>query len=60
MRKLTALSHQFLGETETAVRAHHGERSDVAVLDAIGGLFFHFGEYVANDLGRVIGRFWGT
>lgn len=42
------------------MRSHYGERGDVAVGDAVGGLFFHFGEDVAYDLGRVIGCLWGT
>jgi hypothetical protein len=39
------------------VRPHYGERGDVAVLDAVGGLFFHFGEDVADDFGGVVGCF---
>jgi len=31
----------------------------VAVLDAVGGLFFHFREHVADDFGGVVGGFWG-
>ena len=39
--------------------AHYGERGYVAVLDAVGGLFFHFREHVADDFGGIVGRFWG-
>jgi hypothetical protein len=38
------------------MRAHHGERGDVPVLDAVGGLFFHFCQDVADDFGRVVRR----
>lgn len=53
------MPHEFLGEPEAAVCAHYAERGDVAVLDAIGGLFFHFGEHVAYDFGWVVGGFGG-
>jgi hypothetical protein len=56
----TGLTHEFLGQSETAVRAHYGERSNVSVLDAVGGFFFHFGKHVADDLGRVVGGFGGA
>ena len=32
----------------------------MAVGDAVAGLFFHFGEDVADYFGRVVGRFWGA
>jgi hypothetical protein len=32
----------------------------VAVLHAVGGIFFHFGEDVAYDFWGVVGRFWGA
>lgn len=56
----TGLPHELLGESEAAVRAHHGQRGDVAVLDAVGRLFFHFGEDVAYDFGWVVGGFRGA
>jgi len=37
--------------------AHYRERSNVAVLNAVGGLFFHFSKYVAYNLGGVVGSF---
>jgi hypothetical protein len=42
------------------VRAHYGERGDVAVLNAVGGLFFHLGKHVADNLWGIVGRLWGT
>lgn len=54
--RLTALAHELLGEAEAAVRAHHGEGGDVAVLDAVGGLLLHLREDVADDLRRVARR----
>jgi hypothetical protein len=42
------------------MRSHYRERSDVSVGDAVGGLFFHFGQYVADDFGGVVGRLWGA
>ena len=42
------------------MRAHYGERGNVAVLNAVGGLFFHLGEDVADDFWGVVGRFWGA
>lgn len=42
------------------MRAHYGERGDVAVLNAVGGLFFHLGKHVADNLWGIVGRLWGT
>jgi hypothetical protein len=57
MRKsgLTRLPHQLLGQSQSAVRAHHRQRRDMAVRDAVRGLFLHLGENVAYDLRRVVG-----
>lgn len=41
------------------MRPHHRQRRDVAVRNAVGGLFLHFGEHVADDLGRVVGGLGG-
>jgi hypothetical protein len=40
------------------VRPHHGQGGDVAVRDAVGGLFLHLGEHVADDLGGIVGCLW--
>lgn len=42
------------------MRAHDGQRGDVAVLDAVGGLLLHLGEHVADDLGVVVGGLLGA
>ena len=42
------------------MRAHDGQRGDVAVLHAVGGFFFHFCEYVADDFGGVVGGLGGA
>jgi hypothetical protein len=52
---LTRLPHQLFCQPQAAVRAHHRQRRDVAVRDAVRGLFLHLSEDVAYDLGRVIG-----
>ena len=53
--KLTALSHQLLRQPQSSVCAHDAERGDMAVLDSIGGVFFHLGKDVAYDLGSIVG-----
>ena len=55
----TALTHELLGDAQAAVGAHDGQRGDVAVLDAVGGLLLHLGEYIANDLRVIVGRLLG-
>jgi len=44
--------HEFGGETKFAVGAEDGEGGDVAV--AVGGLFHHLGEDVADDATVVV------
>jgi hypothetical protein len=56
----TRLLHQLLGESQAAMRAHDGERGNVPVLHAVGRFFFHLGEDVADNLGGVVGGFWGA
>jgi hypothetical protein len=34
---------------------HDAERCDVAVRNAVGRIFFHFREDVADNLGRIVG-----
>jgi hypothetical protein len=55
---LTTLAHQLLRQPQAAVRPHHGQGGDVAVRDAVGGLFLHLGEHVADDLGGIVGCLW--
>jgi len=33
------------------VRTHHAQTGDVAVLNAVGWVFFHLGKHVADDFG---------
>jgi hypothetical protein len=40
--------------------AHDGQRGDVAVRDAVGGLLLHLGEHIADDLGVVVGGLFGA
>lgn len=40
--------------------AHDAERCDVAVLNAVRGVFFHFGEDVAYDAGVVVRSLLGA
>lgn len=42
------------------MRAHDTQTSDVAVLNAVGGLLLHLGQDIAHDLGVVIGRLLGA
>jgi hypothetical protein len=60
IRARTRLLHQLLSESQAAMRAHDGQRGDVPVLHAISGLFFHFGEDVADNFGGVVGGFRGA
>lgn len=52
----TTLPHEFLCQPEPSVRPHDAETRNVPVLHAVRGLFFHFGEDVADDFGGVVGR----
>ena len=50
----TAFSTSTKAATEAPVRAHYGERGDVAVLNTVGGLFFHLGMDGLNDHNGII------
>ena len=52
-----AQAHEALGDAEAAVRAHDAQAGDVAVLHAVGRIFFHLGQYVADDFGILWGCF---
>ncbi len=51
----TALPHEFLRQPQSPMCPHYAERGDVTVLYAVGGVFLHFRQDVADDLGRVVG-----
>ena len=51
---LTALPHQLLGQTQTAVGTHDTQTSDVTMLDPIGRVFLHLCEHITHNLGRII------
>lgn len=46
-----AHAHEFLRDAEPAVCAHDRQGRDVAVLDSVRGVFFHFGEHVPDNFG---------
>lgn len=56
---LTTLPHQLLRQPQSPVRAHNAQRRDMSVLYAVCGIFFHFREDVADDLGGIVGGFFG-